>query len=85
MSARGLCTILHGAFTPTEAHKFHNVTSQMALITDIQVFMLVKQTAKHPQLNIFPLYIPLTHSTVDSLDIALDFCFSWQKATCYSL
>lgn len=40
MGARGLRTILHGAFTPTEAHKFHNVTSQMALITDIQISCL---------------------------------------------
>lgn len=56
----------------------------MALITDIQVFMLVKQTAKHPQLNTFPLYTPLTQYS-DSLDIALDFCFSSQKTTCYGL
>lgn len=51
MGTRGLRTILRSVSASTEAHRLHNVTSQVALVTDIQVFMLVKQTAKHHSLT----------------------------------
>lgn len=78
-------TILHGAFTPTGAHKFHNVTPQMAPLTDIQVSCLWNRQQNHPQLN----YLPIVYTThtqySDSLDVAPDFCFSQQKTTCSGL
>lgn len=45
----------------------------MALITDIQVFMLVRQTAKHH--SVISSHYIYHQQYSDSLDIVLDFCF----------